>query len=480
MNDFFDGANEHFEDNAGLYGAMGGVAGLKNQERNNALLEQQKACLEAIQRDLKKTKDESEREAEIVRFLAEFEQNVSQFSEKPTIYLEVDRIKEVLESHEYIFTRYGSPSACVKELETIKFAKKMEVAAEEFGSRAFLGLKYLGEISILELINKTAFKLYNKTFLDVCREEIDNFEQNKLSGAKVESILNAVLNPEELDFLGLASETLQKLLDDFIVKAESDNGVLMVNFTEKTVELKDRSVLEFQSHQNMFVNFELKLDDFLNSSEDTLLISSQVGTNVLQVRKGYIKKYKGATASWQGTQPLLVLLSLEHYPKIKPSTFLQKIMRSVNELPCEYLVEQMDGEVIDFAIQANNLTETSKLLYILFRLVFDYDGELDFEIFSCGDIGNLDNRLSSSSTSNKLEKPINEKESSCFVATAVYGDPQHQQVVKLRSYRDGTLSKSLIGRSFIRLYYKTGPHLAILPNKSKVIKSILKNLLDRF
>ena len=81
-----------------------------------------------------------------------------------------------------------------------------------------------------------------------------------------------------------------------------------------------------------------------------------------------------------------------------------------------------------------------------------------------------------------LHKDIEKAESggSCFVATAVYEDSKHQQVQKLRSYRDGTLNKSVIGRIFVRFYYHVGPRLAIFPKKSKLIKSILRNLLDRF
>ena len=48
----------------------------------------------------------------------------------------------------------------------------------------------------------------------------------------------------------------------------------------------------------------------------------------------------------------------------------------------------------------------------------------------------------------------------CFVATAAYGDPDHPDVVFLRAFRDGTLKASAPGRAFIAFYWKVGPVLA--------------------
>ncbi len=47
----------------------------------------------------------------------------------------------------------------------------------------------------------------------------------------------------------------------------------------------------------------------------------------------------------------------------------------------------------------------------------------------------------------------------CFIATAVYQDYDHPQVLKLRKFRDDKLKKSLLGRAFIRLYYRAGQWL---------------------
>ena len=69
-------------------------------------------------------------------------------------------------------------------------------------------------------------------------------------------------------------------------------------------------------------------------------------------------------------------------------------------------------------------------------------------------------------------------ESGCFIATAVYGDYDHPQVLKLRNFRDSTLRKSLLGRCFISFYYTVGPHLAVLPDRSVKLRRVLRSLFD--
>jgi len=44
----------------------------------------------------------------------------------------------------------------------------------------------------------------------------------------------------------------------------------------------------------------------------------------------------------------------------------------------------------------------------------------------------------------------------CFVATAVYGDPECWQVRTLREFRDRVLARSSLGQAFITFYYGGG------------------------
>ena len=73
-----------------------------------------------------------------------------------------------------------------------------------------------------------------------------------------------------------------------------------------------------------------------------------------------------------------------------------------------------------------------------------------------------------------------ENNTSCYIATMAYGNYNHPQVMELRRFRDNFLSKTIIGRNFIKLYYKYSPSLVEkLKNKHK-INLIIRKGLDKF
>ncbi|MFB1487723.1 MULTISPECIES: CFI-box-CTERM domain-containing protein [unclassified Thiocapsa] len=65
----------------------------------------------------------------------------------------------------------------------------------------------------------------------------------------------------------------------------------------------------------------------------------------------------------------------------------------------------------------------------------------------------------------------------CFVATAVYGDPSHEDVVALRIYRDTVLSNTTFGKGLIRLYYGIGPYAAEVLDRIPALKLPIRSLL---
>lgn len=66
----------------------------------------------------------------------------------------------------------------------------------------------------------------------------------------------------------------------------------------------------------------------------------------------------------------------------------------------------------------------------------------------------------------------------CFVATAVYGNESHFNLIVLRSFRDNFLKKYYFGRSFISFYYKYGPALADKVKGSNFLKAIFTPLVE--
>lgn len=68
----------------------------------------------------------------------------------------------------------------------------------------------------------------------------------------------------------------------------------------------------------------------------------------------------------------------------------------------------------------------------------------------------------------------------CYIATLAYGDINHPQVELLRDYRDNKLEKTILGNSFIKLYYAVSPTIVkYLTNKHKT-NNFIKNILDDF
>ena len=136
----------------------------------------------------------------------------------------------------------------------------------------------------------------------------------------------------------------------------------------------------------------------------------------------------------------------------------------------ERILENYDFYIEDgsYFYATNDIVETSHVVSSIFREVYQCGGNLEFK--AEGDLSSL---------SNTTKVKTTKKSGSCFVATAVYEDYDHPQVIRLRAFRDHFLSSSALGRILIRIYYVVGPFLAILPTRSRVTKRLLRLILDR-
>ena len=68
----------------------------------------------------------------------------------------------------------------------------------------------------------------------------------------------------------------------------------------------------------------------------------------------------------------------------------------------------------------------------------------------------------------------------CYIATMVYGNYEHPQVLVLRKFRDDFLSNFLLGRLFIRFYYKYSPGWVKSLKHNKFINKLIKKVLNVF
>jgi hypothetical protein len=104
-------------------------------------------------------------------------------------------------------------------------------------------------------------------------------------------------------------------------------------------------------------------------------------------------------------------------------------------------------------------------------------------------ITNINNQIynATASTAEKLGRSAGEfvgqvqkkTEGGCYIATMAYGDYNHPQVLILRSFRDNYLVKYLLGRQFIKFYYRYSPSWVEFLGHSPKINKAIRNLLDK-
>ena len=68
----------------------------------------------------------------------------------------------------------------------------------------------------------------------------------------------------------------------------------------------------------------------------------------------------------------------------------------------------------------------------------------------------------------------------CYIATMVYGDYDHPQVMVLRDFRDSVLMKHFLGRKFVKLYYAYSPRLVEHLKDCTRINTVIRHILDCF
>lgn len=74
--------------------------------------------------------------------------------------------------------------------------------------------------------------------------------------------------------------------------------------------------------------------------------------------------------------------------------------------------------------------------------------------------------------------PLNTKRNGCYIATAVYGSYNCEEVVQLRRFRDNVLAKYAAGRLFIKFYYFISPMLAKHISPDSFIGEKIRAFLD--
>ena len=64
--------------------------------------------------------------------------------------------------------------------------------------------------------------------------------------------------------------------------------------------------------------------------------------------------------------------------------------------------------------------------------------------------------------------------SACFIATAAYGTPLHEDIDVLRGFRDEYLMTNPLGRAFVEIYYATSPPIADVIRANEGLRTVVR------
>ena len=96
-------------------------------------------------------------------------------------------------------------------------------------------------------------------------------------------------------------------------------------------------------------------------------------------------------------------------------------------------------------------------------------------------LDNIDSELNPSYSSyTSHSSDTSDTSDGCYIATMVYGDYNHPQVLALREFRDGYLAKRVWGMRFIKYYYKYSPRLVSKLKAYRLVNIVIRKILDQF
>lgn len=147
---------------------------------------------------------------------------------------------------------------------------------------------------------------------------------------------------------------------------------------------------------------------------------------------------------------------------------------------------QCIGQLLEFSVFFINwLIYKKDIMYLHTQIVEIYDK--DISITESKEVENsLKKKLLAEHNKIKEIDPnhvipeikIDEENSGCYIATAVYGSYDCPQVWVLRRYRDSILSKTLQGKAFIRIYYFLSPAFVNSFGSTTIFQKCFRKILD--
>ena len=145
----------------------------------------------------------------------------------------------------------------------------------------------------------------------------------------------------------------------------------------------------------------------------------------------------------------------------------------------EMALKNLNGCIRNFASREMLKKEINKIKWNYPTLYYETSiNKFYNEIWSAMD------RLSNSRPSTKYyyedTQYIARKKGACYIATAVYGSYDSDEVLVLRRFRDEILKPTKIGRKMVAFYYKYSPYLSKKLKLNSIPSNIIKFILNSF
>lgn len=149
------------------------------------------------------------------------------------------------------------------------------------------------------------------------------------------------------------------------------------------------------------------------------------------------------------------------------------VVDSITGIPVEWTVELKDADVPQSLPYQTPLLENKTNYFLTLDAYVPADATtgatLTIRIYSFADISKTD----SDTFDVVLGTP-----SPCYIATATYGTPLHEDINVLRNFRDEYLMINPIGRRVVKIYYLTSPPIAdVIRNKEELRLIIRESLI---
>jgi len=530
MSDFFENFSDEIEENAGGYATLGGLAGLTGQNAQRKVLEAQRKNLASIEGELKKASGIAQKEVILKRKLVILEERLDLVSDSKNL----KTLRQCLGNCDSFGSLIGVPSNKLSNLQDIKFARSLEKKANDLDqvfSKLCAREEFESELSALEEaindveealakselnLNTTQklLLLYSKLNLEIAEpdelilikkfknkaKKLDDIKEFKLRLELLEnSVINASKDGRGLRYYVKHPHSLMDLYQSLNLQVASSKELELAKSLEQRAVLLDEERSKFKYIVETATNLG---EEYLKS----LKVDQLVQHGYEGIKSLFSERLYGELHTLCSDQRVMIdddeLLQVT---KLVQEIILNKKYAYPQATTKNLLTKQFSGELHN--ITYNNhmpigLTMKKGLYKIKFinkkyRIIIS-KSELfntpkfkeEFKILRTGIKREKEfkryiinsicfSRCFSNSQLNIFFNKTSEKQS-CFVATAVYGDQDHPQVQKLRNFRDAKLSRTLVGRHFIKFYYVVGPTLSLLPRSSKLTKSILRHILDRF